>query len=112
MRKGIPQGSALCPLLFLIYVTYVNGLPSQVPGGLLLWYADNTTLICSAPDATDGAELMNFHLEVISQWTTANRMRLNLSTVNLLLCGTEFQVSTGPHIFLRCWWQLPYRAKV
>ena len=106
MRRGIPQGSALCPLLFLIYV---NGLPSQVPGGLLLWYADDTTLICSAPDAT---ELMNSHLEVISQWTTANRMRLNLSTVNLLLCGTEFQVSAGSHIFLRCWWQIPYRAKV
>ena len=45
MRGGIPQGSALGPLLFLIYV---NDLPSQVPGGLLLQYADDTTLICSA----------------------------------------------------------------
>ena len=36
-------------------------------------------MICSAPDTADAAALMNSHLEVISQWTTANRTRLNLS---------------------------------
>ena len=44
MRAGIPQGSALGPLLFLIYV---NSLPSQVTNDVLLQYADDTTLVCS-----------------------------------------------------------------
>ena len=44
VRGGIPQGSALGPLLFLVYM---NLLPSQVTQGLLLQYADDTTLICS-----------------------------------------------------------------
>ena len=44
MKGVIPQGSALGPLLFLIYM---NSLPSQLTEGLLLQYADDTTIICS-----------------------------------------------------------------
>ena len=44
MNSGIPQGTALEPLLFLIYM---NSLPSQLTIGLLLQYADDTTIICS-----------------------------------------------------------------
>ena len=46
MKGGIPQGSALGPLLFLIYM---NSLPPQITQGLLLQYADDTALICSGP---------------------------------------------------------------
>ena len=47
MKGGIPQGSALGPLMFLIYM---NSLPSQLTDGLLLQYADDTTVICSGVD--------------------------------------------------------------
>ena len=46
MKGGIPQGSALGPLLFLIYM---NSLPLQISQGLLLQYADDTALTCSGP---------------------------------------------------------------
>ena len=49
-----------------------NDLPSQIPGGLLLQYADDTTLICSAPSVQDAAILMNSHLKIIIHWTVNN----------------------------------------
>ena len=47
VNGGIPQGSALGVLLFLIYM---NEMPSQVSHGKLLQYSDDTTLICSGTD--------------------------------------------------------------
>ena len=63
---------------------YVNDLPSQVSGGVLLQYADDTTLICSAPDTQEVAVLMNSHLRVISKWTEDNRMAFNLSKSSVM----------------------------
>jgi len=83
MKGGIPQGSTLGSLLILVYVND-NDLPSQVSGGILLQYADDTTLICSAPDTQETASLMNSHLRVISKWNVDNRMVLNLSKSSVM----------------------------
>ena len=47
----------------LLFLIYVNDLPSQVTGGLLLQYADDTTIICSAPTKDDVASLMNSQMD-------------------------------------------------
>ena len=44
MKGGVPQNGALCPLLFLVYV---NVMPSLVEYGRLLQFPDDTTLIFS-----------------------------------------------------------------
>ena len=74
MRAGIPQGSALGPLLFLIYV---NSLPSQVTDGVLLQYTDDTTLVCSGTSSLAAAKVMNQQLQLVYDWIVSSQMQLN-----------------------------------
>ena len=76
MKSGITQGSALGPVLFLIYV---NGLPHQITEGFLLQYADHTTFICNGPTPEAVAGAMNSQLTLLNHWAMASRMKLNYS---------------------------------
>ena len=97
MKGGIPQGSALGPLLFLIYM---NNLPPQISQGLLLQYADDTALICSGPTPAKASTVMNSQLIVIQQWIVASKMRLNYSksTVMWFKVSNRKQPSEFPDI--------------
>ena len=73
--RCILQGGALGPLLFLVYV---NNLPSVITSELKLQYADDTTLICSVPTVEDVVSKMH------RQWTSASKMILNLSKSSVM----------------------------
>ena len=77
MKGGIPQGSALGPLLFVIYM---NNLPLQITDGLLVQYADDTTLVCSGstPSAA-AAAVLNSQLKLVHNWIWNSEMSLNHS---------------------------------
>ena len=81
MQGGIPQGSALGPLLFLVYM---NSLPSQVTQGLLLQYVDDTTLICSGSSPDIVATMMSTQLSRIQSWIDKSRMKLNFTKSSVL----------------------------
>ena len=75
VKGGIPQGSALGPLLFLIYV---NDMPKQVQHGLLLQFADDTCLICYGTTSESVSKLLSDDLSSFFSCITESRMQVNV----------------------------------
>ena len=65
--SGVPQGSVLGPLLFLLYIADLPGLLQNE----LVGYADDSTLLCRIPhfhDRSSVAASLNDYLAAINDW--------------------------------------------
>ena len=73
VKAGIPQGSRLGPLLWILYVNDIlENLESEV-----LLFADDTCLFATAPDPTLSAEILNRDLAKINSWATSWKVTFN-----------------------------------
>ena len=68
---GVPQGSILGALLFLVYI---NDLPVCSLSSSLRMYADDTCLRLSASDRADLQSKLNSDLVEIQTWLQANKL--------------------------------------
>ena len=67
---GVPQGSILGPLLFLIYINDLHNASSLVN---LILFADDTNLFYSHINIKTLFETVNLELDLINEWFKANK---------------------------------------
>ena len=91
---GIPQGSILGPLLFLIYI---NELPGSLEFSFARMFADDTTLTASGESVLDAEVAINDDLANIKQWLSANKLSLNLVKTEYLLIGSRHNINNLFH---------------
>ena len=72
-KSGVPQGSVLGPLLFLIYI---NDLPDGI-NSLCKIFADDTSLFSKVYDIHNSASKLIDGLEKISYWAYQWKMQFN-----------------------------------
>ena len=73
VNSGVPQGSVLGPLLFLIFI---NDLPDGITS-LCKIFADDTSLFSKVYDIDISAKELNSDLENISKWAFQWKMQFN-----------------------------------
>jgi hypothetical protein len=79
---GVPQGSVLGPLLFIIYS---NDLPNCLNYSKAILFADDTTVYLSSPDIYYLYKTVNCDLEYLADWFRANKLSLNVGKTHLVV---------------------------
>ena len=83
---GVPQGSCLGPLLFLVYI---NDLPRAVKNSTTSMYADHTHLCFKSKDLSRLNEALNEDLSRLDAWLISNKLSLNAAKTQSMLASTK-----------------------
>ena len=88
---GIPQGSILGPLFFLIYI---NDLPQCLNHATARLFADDTNLTVAGVSIQEIESNMNRDLAHVNEWLLANKLSLNVVKTEFILIGSAQKLNS------------------
>ena len=95
VKSGVPQGSRLGPLLFIIYM---NDIISDIESDILI-FADDTSLMASGPDPAVTAAQINRDLVKISNWASKWKVTFNGSKSKDIIFSNKCLNNSPPSYF-------------
>lgn len=78
IQCGVPQGSILGPLLFLLYINDISYVSNVLD---LILFADDTNLFYSHKDLSHLTSILNCEMNKLSEWFIVNKLSINIKNV-------------------------------
>ena len=82
VTTGVPQGSILGPLLFLIYINDIENCSNILS---FVLYADDTNALCSNSCLKTLADIIQNEMNKIVAWLNANKLTINPSKTKFII---------------------------
>lgn len=89
VKHGVPQGSVLGPLLFILYI---NDIHHCIKHGQINLFADDTLLYIKTTDIEDGLNKLNDDLNNLQGWLNENKLKLNINKTKWIVISERQNV--------------------
>ena len=96
IKAGVPQGSILGPLLFILHI---NDIVNDIHCGFRV-FADDTSLYIVLDTPNNAARLMKTDLEKITNWSNKWLVTFNLAKTESLLLSRKINKPDYPSLYL------------
>ena len=95
IKCGVPQGSVLGPLLFLVFINDLQGSLSNCKVKL---YADDSVLYHSGVNVKETARFLQTSLDELRHWCKVNKLTVNTKKSKLMVFGTRAKVKKAKDV--------------
>ena len=92
VKQGVPQGSILRPLFFLLYINDLPGVINDISKPTI--FADDTNIIFTHSNLTDFKDQINIVIEKMSNWFQINSLILNFNKTHYI----QFMAKSKPEV--------------
>lgn len=89
---GLPQGSCIAPLLFILYI---NDIEDAIENGNIKLFADDAMLMVCENTLEQAVEKMNKNLDSLYKWLCANKLKLNIGKTEAMIIGSKISDQTA-----------------
>jgi len=79
---GVPQGSVLGPLLFILYINDLAGVSDRL---FSILFADDTSVFAEGQSVDEAVNVMNIELKKITTWLSANKLTINVAKSHFMV---------------------------